>query len=34
MIDYILGSVKIRPESQAALSAVRPRLDGLFADQG
>jgi len=34
MIDYILGSVKIRPESQAALSAVRPRLDELFADQG
>lgn len=32
MIDYILGKVKITPESQAALQAVRPRLEGLFGD--
>jgi hypothetical protein len=32
MIDYILDKVRIRPESQDALRAVRPRLDGLFKD--
>ena len=32
MIDYILDNVKIRPESQEALRAVRPRLQGLFKD--
>ena len=32
MIDYVLDKVKIRPESEEALRAVRPRLDGLFAD--
>jgi hypothetical protein len=31
MIDYILEKVRIRPESEAALRAVRPRLDTLFA---
>ncbi len=31
MIDYILEKVRIRPESEAALRAVRPRLDDLFA---
>jgi hypothetical protein len=35
MIDYILGqiakgSLKIKPESQERLEAVRPRLFGLF----
>jgi hypothetical protein len=32
MIDYVLDNVKIRPESQEALRAVRPRLQGLFKD--
>ena len=32
MIDYVLDKVKIRPESEAALRAVRPRLDELFAE--
>jgi hypothetical protein len=27
MIDYILEKVRIKPESEAALRAVRPRLD-------
>ena len=31
MVDYILEKVRIRPESEAALRAVRPRLDVLFA---
>jgi hypothetical protein len=31
MIDYILEKVRIRPESETALRAVRPRLDELFA---
>ena len=31
MIDYILEKVRIRPESEAALRTVRPRLDELFA---
>lgn len=31
MIDYILEKVRIRPESEAALRAVRPRLDELFS---
>ncbi|HET6319867.1 MAG TPA: hypothetical protein VFG86_25695 [Chloroflexota bacterium] len=29
MIDYILAKVPIKPESEAALRAVRPRLDSL-----
>jgi hypothetical protein len=32
MIDYVLDKVRIRPESQEALRAVRPRLDTLFRD--
>jgi hypothetical protein len=32
MIDYVLDKVRIRPESQEALRAVRPRLDTLFKD--
>jgi len=32
MIDYVLDKVRIRPESQDALRAVRPRLDTLFKD--
>lgn len=32
MIDYVLGNVRIRPESEEALRAVRPRLDVLFQD--
>lgn len=32
MIDYILENVKVRPESQEALRAIRPRLDELFRD--
>jgi len=32
MIDYILDRVKIKPESEQALRAVRPRLDDLFRD--
>jgi hypothetical protein len=32
MIDYVLENVRIRPESQEALRAVRPRLDILFED--
>jgi hypothetical protein len=32
MIDYILEKVRVRPESEAALRAVRPRLDELFGD--
>ena len=30
MIDYILDKVRIKPESEAALRAIRPRLDELF----
>ena len=35
MIDYILGQIgkgalKIRPESEEALRAIRPRFDALF----
>ena len=30
MIDYVLDKVRIRPESQDALRAVRPRLEALF----
>ncbi len=33
MVDYILEKVKIRPESESALRAVRPRLDELFATE-
>jgi hypothetical protein len=33
MIDYILEKVRIKPESEAALRAVRPRLDELFASE-
>jgi hypothetical protein len=32
MIDYILDKVRIRAESEAALRAVRPRLDELFGE--
>jgi hypothetical protein len=32
MIDYVLEKVRIRAESEAALRAVRPRLDELFGD--
>jgi hypothetical protein len=32
MIDYILEKVRVRPESEAALRAVRPRLETLFAE--
>ena len=32
MIDYVLDKVRIRPESQEALRAVRPRLETLFRD--
>ncbi|MBV8716982.1 MAG: hypothetical protein JO020_32345 [Chloroflexi bacterium] len=32
MIDYILSQVRIKPESEAALRAVRPRLDDLFGN--
>ncbi len=32
MIDYILQKVKITPESEQALRAVRPRLDELFSE--
>jgi hypothetical protein len=32
MIDYILDKVRIKAESEAALRAVRPRLDTLFND--
>jgi hypothetical protein len=32
MIDYILDNVRIRPESQDALRAIRPRLEGLFKE--
>jgi hypothetical protein len=32
MIDYILEKVRIRAESEAALRAIRPRLDELFKD--
>ena len=31
MIDYILQKVKITPESEQVLRAVRPRLDELFS---
>ena len=31
MIDYILDKVRVRPESEAALRAVRPRLVQLFS---
>ena len=34
MIDYILDKVRIKPESEAALRAVRPRLDELFSSDG
>ena len=33
MIDYVLDKVRIRPESEAALRAVRPRLDEVFASE-
>jgi hypothetical protein len=32
MIDYILEKVRIKPESEASLRSVRPRLDELFGD--
>jgi hypothetical protein len=32
MIDYILEKVRIKPESEAALRAVRPRIDELFGE--
>ena len=32
MIDYILDKVRIKAESEAALRALRPRLDTLFDD--
>ena len=32
MIDYILDKVRIKPESEAALRAVRPRLEDVFKD--
>ena len=32
MIDYIFQKVKITPESEQALRAVRPRLDELFGE--
>jgi hypothetical protein len=32
MIDYVLDKVRIRPESQDALRAVRPRVEALFKD--
>ena len=32
MIDYVLAKVPIRPESEAALRALRPRLDALIDD--
>lgn len=34
MIDYILDKVRIKAESEAALRAVRPRLEELFAVDG
>ena len=34
MIDYILDKVRIKPESEAALRSVRPRLDDLFGGSG
>jgi hypothetical protein len=34
MIDYILDKVRIKPESEAALRSVRPRLDELFGGSG
>jgi hypothetical protein len=34
MIDYILDKVRVKPESEAALRSVRPRLDELFAGGG
>lgn len=34
MINHILGNVKIRPESEAALRAVLPRLEQLFSNSG
>ena len=33
MIDYILDRVKIKPESEAALRSVRPRLEELFSGE-
>lgn len=32
MIDHILDKIRVTPESEAALRAVRPRLDRLFQD--
>ena len=32
MIDYILQKVKITPDSEQALRAVRPRLDEVFGE--
>jgi hypothetical protein len=32
MIDYVFSKVKITDKSEAALRAVRPRLDALFSD--
>jgi hypothetical protein len=32
MIDYILEKVRIKPESEAALRSVRPRLDQFLND--
>ncbi len=32
MVDYVLEKVRIRPESEAALRAIRPRLDSLFQE--
>jgi hypothetical protein len=33
MIDYILEKVRIKPESEAALRQVRPKLDTLFGGE-
>jgi hypothetical protein len=33
MIDYILAQVRIKPESEAALRTVRPRLQELFGGE-
>lgn len=34
MVNYILGNVKVRAESEAALRAVLPRLEQLFGSNG
>ncbi|MFN8521861.1 MAG: hypothetical protein U0821_02010 [Chloroflexota bacterium] len=34
MVKHVLGNIRIRPESQAALEAILPRIESLAAGRG